>query len=406
MALSKAQQIIAESPMRFRVACCGRRFGKTHLAIRELARHARFPQRRVWYVAPSYRMAKQIVWKKLKSRLHSINWIKKINESDLTLELINGSEISLRGADNYDSLRGVGLDFLVLDEAADIDSEAWYEVLRPTLSDTGGSALFLGTPKGYNWFKDLYDRAKTQRDWISFTFSTLDGGRVPAEEVEQAKRDLDVRTFAQEYLATFEKYSGIIAYAFGEHNYAPAPKYESNTPLIVGMDFNTSPMSAVIMLRTRDGLHAIDDIALNNSNTQEMINEIKARYPLNPITCYPDPAGVARKTSANGNTDIRLLEQAGFAVRYHRQHAQVKDRINAANSLFNKRPDGTTRFLIDPKCKNTIKSLLNYSFKEDSQQPDKGIYDHMFDALTYPIEFLFPIQREHIPQPAQRWTVR
>jgi len=403
MPLSNAQREIANSNARFRVAVCGRRFGKTHLALRELAKFARLPDQRVWYVAPSYRMAKQILWKKLKRKLTSINWVRKINETELTLELINGSEISLKGADNYDSLRGVGLNFLVVDEFADIDSAAWYEVLRPTLSDTGGSALFLGTPKGYNWAKDLYDAGKTKPDWVSFQFTTLDGGNVPEEEIRQAQIDLDARTFAQEFLATFEKYSGIIAYAFGEHNYKTAPAIQSHTPLIIGMDFNTSPMSAVIMIRTPDGLHAVDEIALYSSNTSEMIDEIKTRYPSNPITCFPDPAGVARKTSANGNTDIRLLEQAGFTVRYHRQHAQVKDRINAANSLFFKRDDSTTRFYIDPKCKHTVKSLLNYSYKIDSQIPDKGVFDHMFDALTYPIEFLFPIQRPQEPTMPRRF---
>jgi phage terminase large subunit len=403
MPLSNAQKLIADSPVRFRVAVCGRRFGKTHLALRELAKFARYPDQRCWYVAPSYRMAKQILWKKLKKKLISLNWVKKVNETELTLELVNGSEIALKGADNYDSLRGVGLSFLCIDEAADIDQAAWYEVLRPTLSDTGGSALFLGTPKGYNWFKDLYDLGKTRSGWVSFTFSTIDGGRVPPEEVAQAQQDLDARTFRQEYLATFEQYAGVIAYAFGEHNYKTAPSIAAHTPLIVGMDFNTSPMSSVIMVRTQDGLHAIDDIALYSSNTTEMINEIRSRYPNNPITCYPDPAGVARKTSANGNTDIRLLEQAGFTLRYHRQHAQVKDRINAANSLFFKREDGSTKFYIDPRCKHTIKSLLNYSYKEDSQVPDKGTYDHMFDALTYPIEYLFPIQKPILQAAPQRF---
>lgn len=392
MSLSAAQRLIADSPMRFRVAVCGRRFGKTHLAIRELAKYARYPDRKCWYVAPSYRMAKQIVWKKLKKKLQKINWIQRINEQDLTIELVNGSEISLRGADNYDSLRGVGLSFLCIDEAADISPEAWYEVLRPTLADTGGHALFLGTPKGFNWFKDLYDYGKTRKDWISFQFTTIDGGNVPEEEIEQARIDLDARTFAQEFLATFEQYQGIIAYSFGDHNLKPAPEISATQPLIIGMDFNINPMSAVVLVQTNQGLHAIDEIIIYSSNTNELIEEIRNRYPRNPIHCYPDPAGVQRKTSANGNTDIRLLEQAGFTLRYHRQHALVKDRINAANSLFHCREDGTTRFYIDPKCKNTIKSLKNYSFKEGTQIPDKDSgWDHAFDALTYPIEYLFPI---------------
>jgi phage terminase large subunit len=398
MPLSKAQRMIADAPFRFRVAVCGRRFGKTHLAIRELAKYASKPDQRVWYCAPTYRMAKQIVWKKLKKKLLSINWVKKVNEQDLTLELVNGSEISLRGADNYDSLRGVGLNFIVIDEAADIDSEAWYEVLRPTLADTGGHALFLGTPKGMNWFKDIYDNHTTKKNWMSFQFTTLDGNNVPMEEIEQAREDLDARTFSQEFLATFENFSGIIAYAFGQHNIKPAEEVNPHEPLILGTDFNVNPMSCTVMRRTKDGLHCIDEIVLNSSNTNELIDEIRNRYPKNPITIFPDPAGVQRKTSANGNTDIKILENAGFTVRYHRQHPLVKDRINSANSLFFLRDNNTTRFYIDPKCKHTIKSLQQFCYKENSQIPDKDSgFDHMFDALTYAIQYLFPIDKIREP---------
>jgi len=395
MALSKAQRMIADAPFRFRVACCGRRFGKTHLALREIAKFAAQPDQKVIYVAPTYRMAKNILWKKLKRKLTSINWVRKVNETELSLELVNGSEIQLKGADNYDSLRGTGNNFIVMDEVADMHPEAWYEVLRPTLSDTGGHALFLGTPKGMNHFKDLFDNAQTKSNWVSFQFTTLDGGNVPEEEVEAARQDLDIRTFNQEYCATFENFSGIIAYAFGTHNIKPAETVTATEPLILGTDFNVSPMSCTVMRRTRDGLHQIDEIVLYSSNTNELIDEIRNRYPRNPITIYPDPAGVQRKTSANGNTDIKLLENAGFTVRYHRQHPMVKDRINAANSLFHLRDDSTTRFYIDPRCKHTIKSLQQFCYKTDSQIPDKDSgFDHMFDAISYAIQFLFPINKE------------
>jgi phage terminase large subunit len=109
---------------------------------------------------PSYRQAKQIAWVKLKQILKDLRWVKRINEAELTITLKNGSRICLRGADNKDSLRGVGIDFLVLDECADIEESAWTEVLRPTLSDTKGNALFCGTPKGMNWFYDLYQEVK------------------------------------------------------------------------------------------------------------------------------------------------------------------------------------------------------------------------------------------------------
>ena len=397
MALSNAQRLIAQCPMRFRVAVCGRRFGKTHLALRELAKFASKPNQRVIYVAPSYKMAKNILWKKIKRKLVSLNWVKKINETELSLELVNGSEIQLKGAENYDSLRGTGNNFIVIDEAADIAPEAWYEVLRPTLSDTGGHCLFLGTPKGMNWMKDIYDNHLTKNNWMSFQFTTLQGGNVPEDEVKQAQQDLDARTFRQEYEATFENYSGIIAYAFGEHNILNADAVLPTEPLIVGCDFNINPMSSCVFRRTKQGLHCIDEIVIQGSNTNELVEEIRNRYPKNPITVFPDSSGVQRRTSANGNTDIKILENAGFAVRYHKQHSQVKDRINSANSLFFLRDDATTRFHIDAKCKHTIKSLRQYAYKPDTQIPEKGgsvDYSHMFDALTYPIEFLFPVRKD------------
>ena len=397
MALSQAQKLIAQCPMRFRVAVCGRRFGKTHLALRELAKFASKPNQRVIYVAPSYKMAKNILWKKLKRKLVSLNWVKKINETELSLELVNGSEIQLKGAENYDALRGTGNNFIVIDEAADIAPEAWYEVLRPTLSDTGGHCLFLGTPKGMNWMKDIYDNHLTKNNWMSFQFTTLQGGNVPEDEVIQAQQDLDARTFRQEYEATFENYSGIIAYAFGEHNIALAEPVTTTEQLIVGCDFNINPMSSCVFRRTKTGLHCIDEIVIQGSNTNELVEELRNRYPKNPITIYPDSSGVQRRTSANGNTDIKILENAGFTVRYHKQHSQVKDRINSANSLFFKRDDGSTRFHIDARCKHTIKSLRQYAYKPDTQIPEKGgsvDYSHMFDALTYPIEFLFPVRKD------------
>ena len=165
MQLSPPQQTIADDPHRFKVVVAGRRFGKTHLAINQLCYHARTPEREVWYCAPTYKQAKMIVWRKLRQRLMDLRWIEKSNDSELTIRLRNGSTIALKGADNEDSLRGVGLDYLILDEFADIKPEAFYEVLRPTLADREGSAMFIGTPRGIaNWAYDLYQMQAEQPD--------------------------------------------------------------------------------------------------------------------------------------------------------------------------------------------------------------------------------------------------
>ena len=107
MPLSKPQKQILECDKRFRVLITGRRFGKTFLCVQEIAKFARYPKKKVWYVAPTYRMAKDIVWNDLVERMTKHKWVKKINHSDLKITLRNGSEISLRGADNENSLRGV-----------------------------------------------------------------------------------------------------------------------------------------------------------------------------------------------------------------------------------------------------------------------------------------------------------
>jgi PBSX family phage terminase large subunit len=407
MTLSWAQAQIAQDPHRFRVVIAGRRFGKTHLAIRELAYHAREPMKEIWYVAPSYRQAKQIVWRKLKTRLLDLRWVQRLNESELTVYLKNGSTIALKGSDNPDSLRGVGLDFLVLDEFADIDPTAWYEVLRPTLADRGGRAMFIGTPKGRaNWSYDLYQQNLVNKDWSSHQYTTIDGGQVSEEEIESAQRDLDERTFRQEFLATFETYAGQIYYNFDrKQNLNTTVVLEPRDTILIGMDFNIDPMSAVLAVRRGDDLYVIDEIQMYSSNTQEMVEEIHSRYPGRTVQVFPDPASRQRKTSAGGLTDLTILRNAGFTVRAPNAHTAIRDRINAVNSRLCD-STGIRHLFIDPQCKYTIEGLERHVYKEGTTQPDKDSgYDHMMDALGYMVDYLFPIRRTVDPASLipQRW---
>ena len=398
MALSQGQKNIVNSTKRFRVAICGRRFGKTYVSVREIARFASEPNKKVFYIAPSYRMAKQIVWDKLKYKLLNLNWVKKTNESDLSIELVNGSKIHLRGADNYDSLRGVGLDFVVFDEFAMIDEKAWTEVIRPTLSDTGGSALFISTPMGQgNWSYDLYQKSLDDPEhWASFQYTSVEGGRIPQEEIDQAKSDLDERTFRQEYLATFETYAGRIYYSFDRAKNvidADPAEHEVHT-VYIGMDFNIDPMSAVVAIRKDNDLCIVDEIRMFSSNTAEIVEEIKSRYPKSKIWVYPDPAARQRKTSAGGTTDITILQNAGFVVKSPNAHTPVRDRINAVNSRL-RDSTGQRHLYITKNCKYTIEALERQVYKQGTTQPDKDSgYDHMNDALGYLVDYLFPVLRD------------
>lgn len=408
MKLSTKQKVISHSGARFRVAICGRRFGKSYLAMNEVAKVARFPNKRIFIVYPTYRQARQVIWEIFKHRLQDLNWIKKVNETDLTMTLKNGSRISLRGADNPDSLRGVGLDFCVLDEFAMIDEKAWTEVLRPTLSDKQGSALFISTPYGtQNWAFDLYQRGldPTEHQWESFQYTTLDGGNVPAEEIEQAKKDLDTRTFRQEYEATFENYVGRIFYAFDRTKNIKVWEQDIPAVIHVGLDFNVGMMSASIFAQTGDVIHAIDEIALYSSNTTEIMEEIRARYPRQKIFVYPDPSGAARKTSASGATDHTILANAGFIVKAPHKHNPVRDGINAVNSRL-KTAQNEIKMFVDPKCKKIIESLEKHCYKEGTSQPDKDSgHDHFADSVRYCIDYMFPVRKDRDPNQYQpkRW---
>jgi len=406
MPLSIPQQNIVEAPQRFKVVVAGRRFGKTHLSIRELCYHARLPDREVWYVAPTYRQAKMITWKKLRKKLIELKWAKKINETELSILLKNGSTISLKGADNYDSLRGIGLDYLVIDEFADIDPEAWYETLRPTLADKQGGALFIGTPKGLNWAHDLYTQAlEYPEEWVSFQYTTIEGGNVTQEEIDAARRTLDERTFRQEFMASFETFSGRIYYAFERKRNVREWPFDAKLPyeLHVGIDFNVDPICAVVFARAGNILHIIDEIKIFGSNTDELVDEIKSRYAKNGIICYPDPAGAQRKTSAGGRTDHTILRNAGFRVIAPHGHNAVRDGINAVNAKLCS-STGETSLYIDPKCKYVIECLEKQTYKEGTSIPDKDSgFDHMNDAVRYAVDALFPIRQPNTIPTHNMW---
>jgi|GEM_PF-1062089 predicted phage terminase large subunit-like protein len=201
--LSDPQRSVYDNPARFKYLMAGRRFGKTFLSITRLLTWAlATPGGLFYYVTATYRMAKQIAWVDLKRTVPPAALASK-NEGELSIELINGARIYLKGAEDPDRLRGVSLSGCVVDEAAYVRQDAWTMVLRPALSDQQGPAWFITTPAGENWFTDALRAAETGEDpeGSGFRFTTADGGRVAQAEIEAARRTLGPDLFAQEYLA-------------------------------------------------------------------------------------------------------------------------------------------------------------------------------------------------------------
>jgi phage terminase large subunit len=354
-------------------------------------------------------MAKEIAWASLKEMLNQFNWIEDINETTMTITIRkSNSTISLKGADNYDSLRGTGLDFLILDEFADIDKRTWFEVLRASVADTLGHVLMCGTPKGYgNWSYEMYLKGKQDKEWDSYQFTTLDGGMVNNNEIQQARLDLDQRTFRQEFEGTFENYAGSIYYNFHPVESVIEKSIDWTKSLHIGMDFNVSPMSACVSQIEKDRIYILDEVIIYGSNTDEMCEEIRNRYGTRmPIFIYPDPASRQRKTSAGGRTDLSILQNAGFNVKVKHKHPAVRDRINAVNSKL-KDSQGNRYIFVSKSCKTLIKGLQRQTYKEDTNIPNKEDgFDHMNDALGYMIDYIKPLVVQTPNSNPARWTMK
>lgn len=395
---------------RFRVVVAGRRWGKTNLSETEIIKLAAFPQQYIWYVSPTYQMSRDLMWEEIKRSIPR-EWIRKTNETRMSMDLINGTHIAMKGADKPDTLRGVGLNFVVLDEAQDMKEETWEEVILPTLATTQGRALFIGTPKCFNWLYDRYQLGQrpemikdvhgrlVRNEWKSWQFPSISSPFIPRSEIEARRRDMDPRSFAQEFEASFVNMSGRVYYAFNRNEHVGEYKFNPRLPIYIGMDFNIDPMSSVIFQEQPDGeIWIVDEAILYGSNVQETADELSRRYYrwLNQISIYPDPAGNNRNHD-RGETSLDILREAGFKnIYFKRKHPAVQDRVNSVNRLL-RTANGEIQLRVDAHCTGVINSFEQTTYKSGSNEVDKtkGV-EHAADAIGYYTDFRHPMRKSSI----------
>jgi hypothetical protein len=246
---------------RFSVLVCHRRAGKTVLAVMQLIHKALFIRRdsgRFAYIAPYTRQAKAIAWPYIK-RYGLMIPDCRINESELYIQFRNGSQIRIYGADNPDSLRGIYLDGVVLDEVAQLRPETWQDVLRPALTDRQGWALFIGTPAGQNLFSTLYYRARLDPEWYAKLWTIRDTDALPADEVKRVEKDLRPNVFAREYLCDFSAAAANQLLSANEVDQAMRRNYRepdfSFAPKVFGVDVARQGDDSTVIMR-RQGIYA------------------------------------------------------------------------------------------------------------------------------------------------------
>ena len=199
------QQDVYSDDTRFKVVAAGRRTGKSRLAAWLLIINAlQTDKGQVFYVAPTQGQARDIMWQTLLELGHPVISGSHIN--NLQIKLVNGATISLKGADRPETMRGVSLKFLVMDEYADMKPDVWEQILRPALADQKGSALFIGTPMGRNHFYELYKYAELGNDptYKGWHFTSYDNPLLDSEEIDMAKKSMSSYAFRQEFMASFE----------------------------------------------------------------------------------------------------------------------------------------------------------------------------------------------------------
>jgi len=380
--LHKAQATIASDTSRFRVVICGRRFGKTTLAVQEMIANALSGNNReVAYIAPTYQQARYIAWQELKRGVGRA--AQRIDETrlEITIKTIKGgtSSIYLRGWEAVETLRGNRFDFLVLDEVASYRGfwSGWHEVLRPTLTDTKGCALFISTPKGFNHVYDLYNIQDP--DYKAFHFTSYDNPHIPREEIDKAKSEISEDRFAQEYLADFRKTEGLVYKEFDRSRHITEKFPESFSDTILGADFGYTNPSAIIPINVdSDNHYWIRDEFYKTHQTTEQIGEQGLLYKATKH--YPDPAEPDR---------IEILRKMGWNCR--EVSKDIVSGVDRVRELFKQ-----NRVHIHPDCKNLIHELETYRYpdkKPDKNEEEKPVKenDHALDALRYALYMTTPV---------------
>jgi hypothetical protein len=380
---------LVQPSTRFAVAVCHRRAGKTVAAVQRLVLSALacpLPQARCAYIAPTYGQANRVAWDYLKTIAGPV-LAATPNETELRVDLVNGARISCYGADNGDALRGIYLDDVVLDEAADMAPSFWPSVIRPALSDRRGKALFIGTPKGRNGFWSLYEAARLDPTWTALMLRASDTNFVAAEELEAARRDLTPEAFEQEFQCSFDAailgsyYGKDIAAAEREGRIGDVP-YDPVLPVHTAWDLGVSDATSIWFFQVlRGAIHVIDHYEAHGHGLPHYAAELASRGYNYGIDYLPhDAAARELGTGRSIQETLRLLLKRHPRIL---PAQSVMDGINAGRVTM------ASAWFDADKCREGLEALRQYRTDYDEKakafrdRPKHDWTSHSADAWRY-----------------------
>ena len=386
--LRPLQQELFAARQRFNVWVCHRRFGKSVLCLYTLLDAALLNpllRPRYAYIAPIYKQAKTVVWDYLKSLAGQVPGFVP-NEAELRLDLPGGGRIQLFGADNPDALRGIYLDGVVFDEYAHMRPRAWSEVVRPTLADRQGWAIFIGTPNGHNHFYDLYQQAQQEDDWHTACYRASETGVIEAAELDSSRRMMAPEQYAQEYECSFESaligsyYSSYLETAREEQRITRVP-HTPSIPVHVALDIGVGDSTAIWFFQAvGQMIHVIDYLEASDHGLEWYAKVLKDKPYVYGRFFWPHDAE-ARDFSADGRTRLAIAESLGLRPSVVVPRGDIADGIQAVRTMF-------PRFVFDQdKCHDGLQALGAYrrewseSRKTWSDHPLHDWASHGADAL-------------------------
>lgn len=332
MKIRRQLQPLVKTDRRFACAVAHRRAGKTVAAVQRLIISAvqGRPDARCAYIAPTYRQAKAVAWDYVKRFAAPI--ATDMHETELRVTLANGGQVRLYGAENYDALRGIYLDDVVLDEFADMPPAVWPEVIRPALSDRKGRALFIGTPKGRNEFWRIYDNATRDPEWLALALRADETGILDPDELDAARRAMSDDQYSQEYLCSFD--AAVIGAYFGKlldeaqsAGRIRSVPYEPALPVETWWDLGVGDSTAIwFVQRDRREIRVIDFYEMTGEGLPHYAKVLQAKPYV--YGRHIAPHDIAVRELGSGRSRQEIAEDLG--IRFDvAPRLSVDDGINA-----------------------------------------------------------------------------
>ena len=403
--------------VRYAPVCASRGFGKSFAAASIATIGVDYlmqlptsrPNKNVSIVAPTYAQCMDIYYPLLAHTFGLAEQCTKWDSTNATFHFPRGVKLKLWSYEASERMRGSGQFLVVMDEVTSWEGrpglkESWESIIQPCMTTRwpgNHRAAIITTPKGYDYFHDMFQREHTDPErWKSFHYTYRDSPYLDEGEIDRVKNEVDPLKFAREYEASFKDSGANVFYMFerAKHCDDNLPMFAKGEDVHVSIDFNVGIMASTIWAIRGHQMHALDEM-MGHPDTDALAKRLVEKYKKagHRVIAYPDPSGRARKTSATvGKTDFSILESYGIQTRAHSAHPAIVDSVAAVNRKLQNANGKYEMFFKTSAVPHTIKSMERTKWVESNPNlatidKKEGI-EHFSDGVRYITEYCYPVK--------------